>query len=161
MNALAKKGHTAEQAAKAMASALRRASIGHVLAQPHRLGDESELRESALGRFVLDYQCGRECYQGGLEYLSIVRKWRRAKGIPAGYDYGEVIGSGGDVDVESVDKWFQRITECEFALKRVGLAGFRSSNALILDDCPVEPELVGPVKRAIHSLAIELGRFPF
>lgn len=132
-----------------------------VLSQPHRRGDSSELRESALGRFVLDYECGRECYEAGLDYFRLVYKWRRAKGIQNLVYLDEVVGVGdGDLDGESVEQWFARIKECEFALRRAGMSGFRAANAMILEDAPPSVS-IHPVKRALLSLAIEMGRFPY
>jgi len=151
------------EAAKRLAETLT------VLAQPHRQGDTSELRESVFGRFVLQHKCGRECYEAGKEYLILVMRWRMAKGVTVPKWVREEYGGSGGGDVEDpeafrevVEGWDAHIKECKSAMIRGGMfQGFRAANSLILDDREVWSDMLHPVKRAIHALAIELQRFPY
>jgi len=156
-------GRTTLLALQEAEAAQRLAETVTVLAQPHRQGDTSELCESVFGRFVLQHKCGRECYEGGMEYFQLVYRWRRAKGIPNPMRLHEAGNSaGGDLDEEILAQWGVKIKDCEKAMVRAGkFQGFRAANALILDDREVWSDMLHPVKRAIHSLAIELGRFPY
>ena len=70
--------------------------------------------------------------------------------------------AGGDLDEEILAQWGVKIKDCERAMIRGGKwQGFRAASDLILNDREVWADMLHPVKRAIHSLAIELGRFPF
>jgi hypothetical protein len=140
-----------------------------VLSQPHRRGDSSELRESALGSFVLDYACGRECYEAGWDYAVMVYRWRMVKGVQVPKwvreEYG---GSGGELDFnsaeafrEAVEDWGEKIKECESAMKCFGKSTFEAVNSLIFENKSCQKNLIASVARAIHSLAICMGRFPY
>ena len=140
-----------------------------VLAQPHRRGDNSELRESVVGRFVMDNKCGIECYHGAHDYLCTVMKWRIAKGVwvPA-WAREEFGGSGAEMDGKSQEAferrvldWGKTIRDCESAMKRSGLEAYRAADKLIIDDIEVTEALIPRVKTALHALAIQLGRFPY
>lgn len=143
-----------------------------VLAQPHRRGDSSDMAD-ALGTFVRIYECGRECFEAGNEYYRLVYRWRVAYGIPVSMRLreGEAIG-GGPRDGEKFADFQKRIEQenhdralkikrCENAMKCFGLPGFRAAQNLILDGVFPDSRLSDQVKEALHSLAIEMGRFPF
>lgn len=151
---------------------LRFIETHQVLAQPHRRGDDSDMTD-ALGMFVRAYQCGRECYEGGNEYFRLVYRWRVANGIPVPLRLQEGESEGtGPLEGETVAQFeerirhenlerFIKIKKCEEAMKCSGLPGFRAAQNLILDGEFPEGNVVAPVKVAIHSLAIELGKFPW
>ena len=140
-----------------------------VLAQPHRQGDTSELRESVFGRFVLQHKCGRECYEAGKEYLILVMRWRMARGVTVPKWVREEYGGSGGDDMQNPDEfreivegWAKNIKDCESAMRGAGRwQGMKAANSLILDDREVWADMLHPVKRAIHALAIELQRFPY
>lgn len=98
---------------KAHAEAMERVEMATVLAQPHRQGSRSQLRENALGRFVEDNRLRRELYDAGREYGSLKSKWRAAKGAPMPDRLG---GSGADIDAEIVNGWGRKIADCETAV---------------------------------------------
>lgn len=141
-----------------------------VLAQPHRRGDGGDMTD-ALGLFVRMHcthtvegreVCDRRIYDGGNEYFLLVYKWRRAKGIPNEEQLNEFSGSGaGELDEGTVDEWWKKIKRCENAMKCSGQPGFLAAQALTLRGIYPEASIVGPVKRAIHNLAMELGKFPY
>ena len=139
--------------------AKRIAETIQVLAQPHRRGYDGDMA-CALGTFVRLQDCGRRCYDAGKLYRVLVAKWRQAKGIPE-RDVIELEGKhgGGVLPDGVIETWFERIRECEEAMKCSGLPGFRAANAMILDDIPPPVAQYGPVKRAIFQLAICLGLF--
>lgn len=132
-----------------------------VLAQPHRRGDNSDMTD-ALGMFVRIHECGRECFEGGNEYFRLVYRWRVATGVPVPLRLSEggSVG-GGEMEMGTVHDWLAKIRGCENAMKCSGLPGFRAAQKLVLEGEFPEASIVGPVKRAIHGLAMELGRFPF
>lgn len=132
-----------------------------VLAQPHRRGDDSDMADP-LGVFVRLHQCGRECYEAGWDFFRLVYRWRRANGVPNEVRLEEVgNASGGELDDEMVHDWLAKIKRCENAMKCSGLPGFNAAQRLVLEAIFPEERHIGPVKRALHSLAMELGKFPF
>jgi len=140
-----------------------------VLSQPHRRGDSSELRESALGRFIIDSGAGIECFHAADEYRCLVYKWQLATGIhvPA-WVREEFGGSGEEMDedrlkdwAEKIDDWNAKRKDCEKALKAAGLTAFEAAQRMIFQDIMPENVIVQSVKRALLSLGIELGKFPY
>lgn len=141
--------------------AKRLAETIQVLSQPHRKGDASDMTDP-LGLFVRIHKCGRECYDAGWDYYRLVYRWRRAKGIPNPVRLDEISNAAaGELETSTVDEWGAKIKACENALKCAGLFGFNAAQALLLDAVFPEERAAGPVKRALHRLAIELGKFPF
>jgi hypothetical protein len=152
-----------------------------VIAQPHRQGDDSDMTD-ALGTFVRVH-CShtvegrrvfeRQLYDGGNDYFRLVYRWRVAAGVPVPLRLHEGEGKdSGPRDGETLADWERRLIDenqerlakirrCQNAMKCSGLPGFRAAEALILDDQFPVDQVVGPVKRALHSLAMELGKFPF
>ena len=153
-----------------------------VLAQPHRLGDRSDMTDP-LGMFVRmhlthfvegRWVCQRECYDAGWEYFSLVRRWRRMRGVanPDRIEEISLKGMGplaGETEAQwqerigkIVKDWERQIRRCENTMKCSGLPGFNAAQRLLLFpfDFP-EPRLVPPVKCAITNLAIELGKFSY
>lgn len=130
-----------------------------VVAQPHRAGYDGDLAD-ALGVFVRTYECGRPCWEAGQDYIELVAKWRNANGIPQRWITSEK-GSGVELDGESVEKWLKQIKACENTMKCSGIAAFNAAQSLILDDVFPAASLCQPVKRAIHSLAVQLGKIQF
>jgi hypothetical protein len=84
-----------------------------VLAQPHRRGSRSQLRENALGRFIEDNRLRMALYNAGREYGALKSKWRAAKGAPMPDRLG---GSGADIDAAIVIAWGRTIVRCEDAV---------------------------------------------
>lgn len=84
-----------------------------VLAQPHRSGSRSQLRENALGRFIEDNGLRMALYNAGREYGALKSKWRAAKGAPMPDRLG---GSGADIDAAIVHAWGRTIARCETAV---------------------------------------------
>jgi hypothetical protein len=152
-----------------------------VLAQPHRRGDDSDMTD-ALGLFVRIHcthvadgrkVCERELYDGGNDYFRLVYRWRVATGVPVPLRLAEgETKDAGPRDGETLADWEKRLNDenherllkikrCEEAMKCSGLPGFHAAQDLALDGKFPVDSVVGPVKRALHSLAMELGRFPF
>jgi len=140
-----------------------------VLSQPHRRGDSSELRESALGRFIIDFECGIECFHAADEYRCLVYKWQLATGIHVPtWVREEFGGSGEEMDnetlklwAEKIDDWNAKRKDCEKALKSAGITAFEAAQKMIFEDLVPSGAISLPVKRALLSLGIELGKFPF
>lgn len=137
--------------------------IMHVLVQPHRRGDDSDMAD-ALGVFVRrefpedQKDSARRCWEAGYRYKLLVAKWRRVKGIPqVEWLEDETPSGGGDIDEKRIAEWGQEIKQCEEAMKCSGIAGFRAAQCLILERTPPRIELHGPVRRAVVQLAICLG----
>lgn len=128
-----------------------------VLNQPHRRGDTSQLRESEFGSFVLRYRLRQECYDAGIEYLAVTRRYRSAIQAPRVSALREPSGFSGEEDHEKVRKWDAKIKEIELAMKCAGLPAFEAARSLILDDKSVPEHLVAPVKRVLLQLAIACG----
>lgn len=132
-----------------------------VLAQPHRRGNDGDMVDP-LGRFVTAYGCGRECYEAGWDYFRLVYRWRVATGVPVPLRLSEGENSaGGEMDYEMIRDWMVKIKLCENAMKCSGLPGFKAAQGLLLEAVFPDEKHVQPVKRALHSLAMELGKFPF
>lgn len=132
-----------------------------VLAQPHRRGDDGDMVDP-LGVFVRAYKCGRECYEAGWDYFRLVYRWRVATGIPVPLRLSEGVNSaGGEMDSQLARQWLADIKRCENSMKCSGLPGFEAAQRLLLEAGFPEEKHVQPVKRALHSLAMELGKFPF
>jgi len=144
------------------------------LAQPHRGGSESKLRESALGRFVEDYQCGGECYRAGMMYSALVWKWRLAVGadvpdwVRAAYGGSGRSAGAPDPDKEKehaqdVRDWLREIRECDRALKAITPRPtvFDAARAMILDDREPSPSIAAPLKRGLLALAVAIGLLPY
>lgn len=127
-----------------------------VIYQPHRAGYDGDMADQ-FGVFVRTYECGRPCWEAGQYYIELVAKWRSASDIPQRWITSEK-GSGVELDGESVEKWFKQIKACENAMKCSGIAAFNAAQSLILDDVYPTASLFQPVKRAIHSLAVQLGK---
>lgn len=100
---------------KAHQEAMERVEMATVLAQPHRLGSRSQLRENALGRFVEDNRLRRELYDAGRAYGALKSKWRAACGAPMPDRLG---GSGVDIEDSVVRAWRKTIIRCEDAVLR-------------------------------------------
>jgi hypothetical protein len=140
-----------------------------VLTQPHRRGQLSEMRESALGRFVEDYKCGVECYNAGHEYMCLVYKWRMACGINVPHWVRQEFGGPeAQMDGDALAKFAERVTEwkgqikrCENALKATGLPAYRAGVAMIFDGLEPYQAVRAPLKRVLLQLAIEMGNFPY
>lgn len=146
---------------EAVADELRLMETRQVAAQPHRLGYTGDMADP-LGRFVELHQCGRECWEAGWEYFRLVYRWRVASNVPVPLRLEEGENSaGGDMEMGTVHDWLAKIKRCENAMKCSGLPGFRAAQDLVLDGIFPPLGIVGPVKRAIFQLAVELGRFSF
>ena len=127
-----------------------------VIAQPHRRGDPSQLRECALGRFVLDYGGERDLFDAGRQYWSLVNLWRWRNDIPGAQPprAEESASLGEEPTREAMERLHRRIKECDFELSRCGLPAFMALRGMLLEekDCPARQVL--PVGRALQSLAI-------
>ena len=169
---LAKQQSPTREQLEAAADAERLRETKQVAAQPHRLGYTGDMADP-LGRFVELHQCGRECWEAGWEYFRLVYRWRVATGVPvglrlvegetnnAGPNPGETFEDWQRRKNEMIHDWLKKIKRCENAMKCSGLPGFRAAQELVLDGIFPLPVIVGPVKRAIFQLAMELGRFSF
>jgi hypothetical protein len=54
-----------------------------VLKQPHRLGNDDRLCESALGRIIIEHNAPRELFATGVNFGELVKAWSRAVGAPS------------------------------------------------------------------------------
>src|ERR1019366_5146114 len=128
-----------------------------VLEQTHRCGRMSEMRESALGRFVEDYKCGVECYNSGFEFMCLVYKWRMASGINVPRWFREEFGgSGAEMSGDrlssfssDVREWNREITRCKNALKAAGAPAFKAAISMIFDGVDPHLGVCAPLKRAV------------
>ena len=141
-----------------------------VLSQPHRNGSTSQLRASALGCFVEDYECGIECYHAGREYMIVVWKYRLAVGVPVPQWVREEFGgSGAEMDAktaenfaDTVKNWRSTVVRCRNCLQRDGIGTYAAVEDLIFKDIkPSVAKVIKRVKHILHELAIELGKFPY
>lgn len=129
-----------------------------VLMQPHRNGDTSQLRGSALGRFVSDHRLDTLLYDAGQEYAVLKSKWLSAWGAPRDERMG---GSGRDIDMDVVNAWGTRISEMENAVIRFGVAALGWVEELAFYDRGVPAgEAIETAKRGFMALAVETGRLP-
>lgn len=150
------------------------------IAQPHRRGDDSDMTDP-LGMFVRihmtemfgreAHRCVREVWEGGWAYFRLVYCWRVATGLPVPLCLHEgETKNAGPRDGETIEDWDRRkdaenrdrlakIKRCEDKMKCSGLPGFHAAQALILKFEFPDESIIGPVRRAIHSLAMEMGRF--
>lgn len=148
---------------KAHQEAMERVEMATVLAQPHRLGSRSQLRENALGRFVEDNRLRRELYDAGRAYGALKSKWRAAKGAPMPDRLG---GSGADIDPAVVHAWGNAIARCEAAVmacrsidpRAYGVAALGYAEWLCVDgkDMPVNGDW-RDATCALLAIAVELG----
>lgn len=129
-----------------------------VLAQPHRRGDKSYLRGSALGRFVDDHKLRIELYDAGNAYGTLKNKWLAAIRAPRDVRMG---GSGRDVDMTIVNAWGARAFEMESAIMRSGVAAVGLVEDLAVFDRG-EPvgEQIQIAARGLGYLAIHCGYLP-
>lgn len=88
-----------------------------VLAQPHRRGNRSQLAESPLGRFCLVHDLPGELFDAGEEYASLKRAWNAHWSGPMPDRLG---GNGGDIDMETLDRWLELIKAWEGAMLDAG-----------------------------------------
>jgi len=105
---------------KAHQEAMERVEMATVLAQPHRMGSRSQLRENALGRFVEDNRLRRELYDAGRAYGALKSKWRAAKGAPMPDRLG---GSGADIAIIDLSLGEDSGLELLHALKALNIPG--------------------------------------
>jgi hypothetical protein len=148
---------------KAHQEAMERVEMATVLAQPHRMGSRSQLRENALGRFVEDNRLRRELYDAGRAYGALKSKWRAAKGAPMPDRLG---GSGADIDPEVVHAWGKAIARCEAAVmacrsidpRAYGVAALGYAEWLCVDgkELPVNGDW-RDATCALLAIAVELG----
>jgi hypothetical protein len=134
-----------------------------VFAQPHRNGERGDMTD-VFGTF-LRFSFGpheqdhmRRCWEAGQTYIRKVARLRRVKGIPQKVVIeDETPSCGNPLDEKIVAAWQEEIEECEKAMKKTGLLGFRAANDLILYEIPPTASLFSPIRRAIIELAICLG----
>ncbi len=137
-----------------------------VLAQPHRRGRFSPLRESVFGCFVEDQNCGMECYEAGCRYMVLVYRWRMASGISVPIWVREEFGgkgSGLDDDAlrdfgETVAAWKKEIDGCKRALSSAGLWARSTVNAMIFEQLHPAPQHIAAAKQGLIALAKFLRR---
>lgn len=129
-----------------------------VLAQPHRRGDKSYLRGSALGRFVDDHKLRIELYDAGNKYGALKNKWLAAIRAPRDVRMG---GSGRDVAMEVVNAWGVEIFEMELAIMRAGVAAVGLVEDLsVFDSGEPVGEQIQFAARGLVCLAIHCGYLP-
>ena len=107
-----------------------------VIDQPHRRGDPSQLRECALGRFVLDFGGNREIFDAGRQYFSLVNLWRWRNDIPGAQPprAEESSSLGEEPTKEAMERLQRRIKECDFELSRCGEPAFLAAKGMILEE---------------------------
>ena len=127
-----------------------------VIDQPHRRGDPSQLRECALGRFVLEYGGERDLFDAGRQYWSLVNLWRWRNDIPGAMPprAEESWSIGEEPTREAMARLQRRIKECDFELSRCGEPAFLAAKGLLLEEKDCAAKQVLPVGRALQSLAI-------
>jgi hypothetical protein len=134
-----------------------------VLDQPHRRGDTSQLRESALGRFVLDHyadaRMARSVYDAGLAFADVVRRWRAARGVPAIDRAGGGLSTGVGPSAATVARWWAQICAVDTRLTyEVSPVALRAVRHLVIDerDAPwLDPRIV---KLGLGIVAEEMGK---
>ena len=131
-----------------------------VASQPHRRGDMSDMRGTAIGRFIQATKLRIECYDAANEYGATKSRWLAAWGAPRDVREG---GSGsGDVPMETVREWKRRIDEMEDAMLRAGgVAGLGWVEEMsVYDRGFVAQSEWACVSRALMALAVGCGLLP-
>lgn len=151
-----KKPRTLQQIAEAE-RALQEGEMKVVLAQPHRLGNRSQLAESPFGRFCLEHKLKRELYDAGEAYAALARKWGSAWGSPSPDRLG---GNGFDPETDMAKKWKKLLGEWEREMLRSGEYLGRLSVMSLLFDRPEPTVKIYPTLaiRALYALAVYQGR---
>lgn len=126
-----------------------------VLNQPHRRGNSDQRCASVLGRFCLRAGLRMELYDAGEEYAAVVRRWRSAKGVPAGY--ANHSGRGSDPSDEAVANWKSRMIEMERAMNSEGFQALMTVRQLTLDGNDIGMEREGQAVYGLMALAVHLG----
>ncbi|MCI0598718.1 MAG: hypothetical protein L0Y60_04225 [Beijerinckiaceae bacterium] len=132
-----------------------------VLAQPHRRGRFSPLRESVLGCFVEDHDCGSECYEAGWRYMVLTYRWRMAAGISVPVWVREEFGGKGTgLDGEAlrdfgatVAAWRKEIDGCRAALQATGPMSRGIVEAMLFDRLYPVPLHIAEAKQGLVALA--------
>jgi hypothetical protein len=132
-----------------------------VLDQPHRRGDTSQLRESALGRFVLDHyadaRMGRTIYDAGQAFADVVRRWRAARGVPSDVRAGGGLSTTEGPSAATVARWWAQITAVDSRLTyEVSAGALRAVRHLVIDEreTRLDPRIV---KLGLGIMAEEMG----
>jgi hypothetical protein len=134
-----------------------------VLDQPHRRGDTSQLRESALGRFVLDHysdaRMARSVYDAGLAFADVVRRWRAARGVPSDVQLCAGLSTHEGPSAATVARWWAQICAVDTRLTyEVSPVALRAVRHLVIDerDAPwLDPRIV---KLGLGIVAEEMGK---
>lgn len=127
-----------------------------VLAQPHRMGETSDLAGSAFGRFCLRIKAKRALYDAGQDYAGLVRRWRAAKGVPMDVRLG-VGGSGDGPSDATVKGWERTMVSLDVAMLGCTREGYYAMRSLVLDDQEVVGGLDDAVKTALFTMAVHSG----
>lgn len=131
-----------------------------VLNQPHRKGDRDQRRESPLGRFVMDRRLKSELYDAGEEFATIIRTWRRLKGLPGVISNGPGAAVSADDDeiADKINRLARRMRDADAAMRPRDAAAVRW---LVLEcnplDDPKELDLCRRIEWGLFDLAIHFG----
>jgi hypothetical protein len=126
--------------------------------QPHRKGDLSQLRESELGRFVLDNKLRSELYLAGNQLFVLVWSWRAAIGCPMPLHIPR--SAIMNPDSEGMDAvWNKKINKCYAAIQQeCGKGVVMPLVNLCVHDEPVSTMNRRNVIDGLAALAVELGQ---
>jgi hypothetical protein len=126
-----------------------------VLAQPHRRGNRSQNRSTALGRFVEDNGLRPEFIRAGEFYGSLRKKYDAAIGAPMPDRHG---GSGADIPMETVHRWRDQLFSLELAMIGAGVAALGNVEWLAVKDLDLPKNCnKNEAKQGLLVLSIELG----
>ncbi len=137
---------------------IEEAEMQTVLAQGHRRGNRDQLCESPLGRFFLqNTMLRKELREAGVEFASIKRRWRAAKGIPTDVRLGEGSGISDGPSDETVRAWGNKLDLVESSIKQRCPRALGPLLQMVIDEREVRPDQTIAVMFALHATAIALG----
>ena len=137
---------------------IEEAEMQTVLFQRHRRGNRDQLCESPLGRFFLENTMLRkELREAAVEFASIKRRWRAAKGIPTDIRPGESSGTGNGPSDETVRAWGNKIDLVESSIKQRCPRALGPFTQMVIDERDIRPDQAIAVVFALHAAAIALG----
>jgi hypothetical protein len=133
-------------------------TIAVVKAQPHRQGSSDPLRESAIGRFVLQYAMEREVYDAALHYATVKGLYRSAINAPRDEHHGG--GGGGEIDLATETRWKEDSAHWRWVMVDAGgkaAADIVDMMALDHKDPPLSFDRLA-VMSALRALGIATGK---
>ncbi len=137
---------------EAAAKSKEQEAMQTVLAQPHRLGNTSQLCASAVGRFCLRMRLQPALYEAANDYAGLIRRWRSAKGVPDP-EITSALGSGVGPTPEKVREWTTEILRIESAMLRSSREWFFAMRSVCIDNVDPDATSEGYAVEGLMELA--------